>query len=355
MTMQIRFSRKLGISPLVALAALGTGLCAALVSSAPAGASSSIPTKVPAGTTLRFADQFEGTELPLQLSGEEAKLSFPITWSEFVGGPAVIQALEANAVDVGVLGDVPLAYTQVGHSGIVAVGITQTDGHSSGIVSAPGEDITNVKQLKGKNVAYTASTAPQGYLYSAIANAGLNRKNVNLIDIAVQSNVTAALESHAVDAAALTYPLIATYLSANPTAHLVQRANLSIVSGQSYIVTTTAVLSDPAKEAALGQFLKAFVIANQWRNEHPAAWVQAYYVGQEKLTESLGAETNALVGPTTFDLVDSATIAKQQHVANLLTFNRAIPRSLDVAGEFTKRFNSFVEAGLQKIGKQATR
>jgi sulfonate transport system substrate-binding protein len=351
--MFIGFIKKLAfIAPLSA--GLGVGMCAAFGSAA--GASpQAIPSQVPPGTTLRVADQFEGTQLPLQLSGAAAKLSFPISWSEFVGGPAVIQALEANAVDVGVLGDVPLAYTQVGHSGIVAVAITQTSGHSSGIVSAPGAGITNLKGLRGKNVAYTASTAPQGYLYSALASAGLNRNTTHLVDIAAQSNVTAALQSHAVDAAALTYPLIATYLAQNPTAHLLQRANLSTVSGQAYIVTTEAVLSDPAKEAALGHFLRAFVAANQWRNTHASQWVQAYYVGQEKLTTELGTETNDLTGPTSFDLVDPATIQQQQRVADLLTFNRAVPRKLNAAKEFATRFNPFVSAALRAIGKTASR
>jgi sulfonate transport system substrate-binding protein len=371
MTMSIKAINSIGIinkpasivkRPRIRLfAVLGCGLVATFALQGSAGASripaksSAISTTVPPGTTLRFADQFEDTQLPLQLSGEESKLSYPIAWSEFVGGPAVIQALEANAVDVGVLGDAPLAYTQVSHSGLVAFGVEQTNGRDYAIVSAPGEDITSVKGLNGKKVAYTAATGPQAFLYASLQNASLSRKDVDLINIAIQSNTTAALQSHSVDAATLTYPLVATYLADNPTAHLIKQGNLNLTSGQTYFVTTQAVLANKAKEAALGQFIKAFVIANQWRNENSAQWVTSYYVGQEGLTDALGTTTNNLVGTTNFDLVDSATIAAQQKVAGLLTENRAIPRRLDASGEFTTRFNVFVEQGLNQIHKKAAR
>ena len=62
-----------------------------------------------------------------------------IDWSNFIGGPQIVQALEANAIDVGLLGDVPLAYTQVAKKGIVAIVAFKASGAASGIVSAPGE------------------------------------------------------------------------------------------------------------------------------------------------------------------------------------------------------------------------
>ena len=339
---------------------LATGILAtaglSVPAMAPAGAASSptVPSKVPAGTSLRVADQFEGTQLPLQLSGQISKLPFTVQWSEFVGGPGVIQALEANAVDLGVLGDVPLVYPQASGADLVAIAVTQNSGQTSGIVSAPGENITKVTGLKGKKVAYTASTAPQGFLYSALQKAGVPSKDVTLIDIATQSNVTSALESHNIDAASLTYPLISNYLVSNPTAHLVERSNLSIVSGYSYFVTTKSVLADPAKTAAIGQFLKRFVLANAWRNAHPTAWVQAYYVGQEKLPLNVAQSTYALYGSTKFVPIGATVIAKQQRVADLLSANAAIPKKVSAAAEFDPRFNSIVVAASASAGSSGT-
>jgi sulfonate transport system substrate-binding protein len=335
------------------VAVAGAGLWATLPAGATAKASGvKVATKVPSGTTLRVADQFEGTQLPLQLSGQLTKLPFTVQWSEFVGGPGVIQALEANAVDLGVLGDVPLVYPQASGNDLVAVAATQSSGKTSGIVSAPGEDLTSVGQLKGKKVAYTASTAPQGFLYSALQKAGV--KGVTLIDIATQSDVTSALESDSVDAAALTYPLISNYLVANPTAHLVERSNLNIVSGYSYFVTTKAVLADPAKAAAIGQFLKGFVTANAWRNAHPAQWVTAYYIGEEKLPPDVAQATNTLNGSTAFVPITAAVIAKQQRVADLLAANKAIPEKVDASAEFDNRFNGIIRQALASLAPAPT-
>ena len=73
-----------------------------------------------------------------QAAGHSHAAPLSIEWSNFIGGPQVVQALEANAIDLGALGDVPLAYTQVADKGIVAVAALKTAGATSGIVSAPG-------------------------------------------------------------------------------------------------------------------------------------------------------------------------------------------------------------------------
>ncbi len=304
------------------------------------------PTDVPAGTTLKVAQQFEASQLPIQLSGTTAIPStLTIDWSNFTGGPQVVQALEANAIDVGLVGDVPLAYIAAAGKGLVAIAATKTPGKSSGIVTAPGENINSVADLKGKKVAYTQSTAPQGFLLRTLQQAGLSKSDVHLVNIASQSEVNAALTSHSIDAAATTEPLITKYLSKNPTAkELAKSSAPDTTSGISYLVSTQAALSNPAKEAAIADFLKASVAAQTWINNNEAEWVQQYYVGKQQITTALGQKVYSLTDPANYVPIDSSVTSAQQTIIDALAANGFLPAGLKASTELDGRFNSVITA-----------
>jgi sulfonate transport system substrate-binding protein len=302
-----------------------------------------ISSTVPPGTTLKVAQQFGAEQLPIQLAGLTTPAAMTIDWSNFTGGPQIVQALEANAIDVGLLGDVPLAYTQVAKKGIVAILAFKASGASSGVVAAPGEHFTSLADLKGKRVAYTQATAPQGFLLQALQAAGLSPSAVHLVNISSQANVTAALIAHSIDAAAFTEPLISTYLNKNPTASVIERSG-GISSGLSYLVTTQQALENPAKSAAIGQFVKELVGGDLWENSHEAAWVRAYYVGKEDLPAALGDKVYQLAGPTTFPVIGPAVYAKQQALLSVLSAASFLPTGLNAQGEFDPRYNAIIQA-----------
>jgi sulfonate transport system substrate-binding protein len=329
------------------LATTGLAACAssgaATSSSGTATTAPTIAATVPAGTSLRVAQQFGAEQLPIQLAGIRTPAGLTIDWSNFIGGPQIVQALEANAIDVGLLGDVPLAYTQVAHKGIVAIVAFKASGASSGIVSAPGEHFQSLADLKGKSIAYTQATAPQGFLLEALRLAGVNPSSVHLVNIASQANVTAALIAHSIDAAALTEPIISTYINKNPTASVIERSG-GISSGLSYLVTTQQALKNPAKAAAIGQFVQELIGGDRWENTHEAAWVQAYYVGKEDLPVALGNKVYDLNGPTTFPAIGSAVYAKQQTLLNVLIGASFLPAGLNAQAEFDPRYNAIIQS-----------
>jgi sulfonate transport system substrate-binding protein len=332
-------------------AAIGAGLaaCASSKSSDPSGSSSTAALQattgsVPAGTVLKVAQQFDAEELPIKLSGTKAIPStVSIDWSNFTGGPQIVQALEANAIDLGILGDVPVAYTQVANKGIVAVAAFRSSGETYGIVTAPGVSITSLAGLKGKKVAYTQATAPQGYLLQALKSARLSGADVDLVNIASQSDVTAALTSHSIDAAALTEPLITEYLIKNPTATKIAKSSPATTSGLTYFLTTEADLKNPVKVTAIADFLKAMVAANKWENANGPTWIQQYYVGEEQLTTALGQKVYNLTGPTSFPVIGPSVYAAQQKVVNVLAANGFLPTGLNAKGEFSTRFNTVIQ------------
>lgn len=328
-----------------ALSACSSGASSASGSTDAAATAQATTGTVPPGTVLKVAQQFYAEELPIKLSGTKAIPStLSIDWSNFTGGPQIVQALEANAIDLGELGDVPVAYTQVANKGVVVVAAFKQSGETYGIVSAPGEHLTSIASLKGKKVAYTQATAPQGYLLQALKGAGLSKSDVDLVNIATQADVTAALTSHTIDAAALTEPLITEYLAKNPTATEVNKSSLATTSGYSYFVSTEQALSNPTKAAAIGDVLKALVAGFKWENANGPEWIQQYYVGQQQLTTALGQKVYDLAGPTSFPVIGPAVIATQQKVLDVLAANGFLPSGLQASKEFDSRFNNIIQA-----------
>jgi sulfonate transport system substrate-binding protein len=347
----LRPRRALTVVTLVTAAGIGLAACSSSGGTSSSAASSSVnvakatAAKVPAGTVLKVAQQFDADELPIKLSGTKAIPStLSIDWSNFSGGPQILQALEANAIDLGQLGDVPVAYSQPANKGLEVVAAFRYSGANNGIVTAPGENIPNLASLKGKKIAYTQATTTQAYLLRVLASVGLSKSDVTLVNIASQADVTAALTSHSVDAAAFTEPLITEYLSKNPSATEISKSSLATTSGYTYFVTTKQALQDPAKVAAIGDFLKAMVAGYQWENANEAAWVQQYYVGQQQLTTALGEKLYNLYGPYSFPSIGPAMYANQQKVINVLETNGFLPAGLKASEEFDPAFNNIVEA-----------
>ena len=60
---------------------------------------------VPSGTRLVVAEQNDQASIPWKLSGADQGAPYDITFANFNGGPAVLEALIAGAVDIGYVGD----------------------------------------------------------------------------------------------------------------------------------------------------------------------------------------------------------------------------------------------------------
>ncbi len=65
------------------------------------------PAQVPTGTALIVADQNEVLQTLMAASGEQAKLGSKVTYANFLGGPAILEAFRAGALDLATVGNTP--------------------------------------------------------------------------------------------------------------------------------------------------------------------------------------------------------------------------------------------------------
>jgi sulfonate transport system substrate-binding protein len=296
---------------------------------------------VPAGTTLRVADQFEGLELPLQLSGQGAKLPFGVQYSSFVGAPAVFQAFEAGAVDLSYVGDAGIIPPQESGQSFVVVAAYKNTGGGWGILVGPGKSITSIRQLRGKKIGFEAGTADQSYLLQLLKDNGLTPKDVTLVNLP-SADIPAALHSGDIDATPSEVLTSEEYEADNPGSKIISTPG--VYSGLDFIVTTKSALDSAAKRAAISDYLRSLVRAENWVNNHESSYVSAYYNGALKLPTSLDKSILADTAPTHFVPIGPAVINTQQGTTNLFTSSGAIPGHLNVSKVFTTEFNAVVES-----------
>ena len=133
-----------------------------------------VPDSIPAGTTLRVGDQLDYLKTVLSLAGQDKDFGYTVEYSAFIGGPPMLQAFQADALDTGFVGSTPLIFAQAGGQDITAVAGWASERGTYGLVAGPGQDdIGSWADLAGKRVAYQKGTAGEAALLQALDAAGL--------------------------------------------------------------------------------------------------------------------------------------------------------------------------------------
>jgi sulfonate transport system substrate-binding protein len=331
---------------------LGLVMVAATCAAGPAGAQTTTTTaaakaKIPAGTVIKVGDQLDYLKTVLKLSGEDENFPYEVQYSAFVGGPPMLQAFQAGAIDSGFVGSTPLIFAQAGNQDITAVASWATANGTYGLLTSPGtKDIKGWKDLKGKKVTYQQGTAGEAALLQALDKVGLKLSDVTPVNLPI-TQASAALQSGAADAGLLVEPLISVYLTANPTAKQVDKASV-VTDRSSFFIATDDALGDKAKSAALADYIGRLVRGFQYTSEHPDEVAQAVYVDQYKLPLERALEIVKENGGTSFVTLPGAVVKAQQQLADLFYEAGEIPAKVDVKKEFSTKYNAIVAAAARQ-------
>jgi sulfonate transport system substrate-binding protein len=306
-----------------------------------------LPETIPAGTTLRVGDQFDALKNLLALSGQDQGFEYELEYSSFAGGPPMLQAFEADAVDVGFVADAPLVFAQAAGQDVVGIGAWAPGASTMGLITAPGvTDINGWADLKGKTVMIAEGTVLQSALLTGLASVGLSYDDVETVNVPAAQTAT-ALPGSGADAAILIEPLTSAYLKDNPTSKEVVRSN-DITDRVSFLIADGKVLKDDAKTAAAADYLSRIVKAYAWVNANTEAWAQKTYVEQYGLPLAKGVEILKAGGGIQILELPGELAGPQQALTDRFFEAGIIPRELDAASQFDSRFNTVVQEAQAK-------
>ncbi|GAA4343665.1 ABC transporter substrate-binding protein [Pigmentiphaga soli] len=325
--------------------ALLAGVVAAVVPAASALAQSAIPTDVPKGTKLVVADQRQNLQVLFQASGQQKKLASDVTFADFRGGPAILEAFRGGALDLATVGDAPPIQAHAAGVKLPIVAARLSTKPQYQVALRPGLKITRLQELKGKRIAYAEGTAVQTFVLSALKKAGLSKKDVTLVPLRIV-DFSDALRSGEVDVATLNEPPFSHYIKNNQAqgAGALPASELQgLPTYLGYLYASDAALKNPAKAAAIRDFITRWIQAVNWAQANRDQWIDAYFVKSQKLSAENGRLITESEGDFSFPLL-SSLVGRQQQIIDLIHQAGELPKRLDAKEEFDFRFDQVIDA-----------
>lgn len=306
---------------------------------------SGLPSAVPAGTRLVVADQNQALQTLMIASGEHARLAGSVTYANFLGGPAILEAFRAGALDLAVVGNTPPIQAHAAGERIPIVAARTSAQPDYKLAIRPGLTVATLADLRGKRIAYAEGTGRQPFVLRALQLAGLTRRDVRLVPLRV-SDFPDAVRTSQVDVAALNEPHFSRYLADyadRGASALPDAAHAELPRRLSYLYASGAALAHPAKTAAIADFVARWITANRWSKAEAEAWITAYYVQRQNLRATDGRSIEESEGEIAFPLLRTL-VPLQQATIDLIHAAGDIPRRLDAQEEFDLRFDAIIAA-----------
>jgi len=305
-----------------------------------AGFARKLQDSVPAGVRLIVAEQSDQFSVPWKISGLGENAPYNINFANFNGGPAVLEALVAGAVDVGFIGEAPLPIAlAAGVKDLKVIAAIANPGSPGNIflVAQPGSGIQKATDLAGKSIAYPPGTGRHMILSGILHSAGLDiRKDIRSVALA-GSEVAPTFASRSVDAAIVLgqqlFRLGSPPIIEDGTGHN---------WGLNVLVTRQSVLDDPAKAQALADLTRRAVQVLNWQQRHAAQWINASYVKQQGLTYEQGKYLYDKSGLGTYYPIENKLSQIYQQIADGLYETGALQKKVTIAPFLDARFNDIV-------------
>jgi sulfonate transport system substrate-binding protein len=212
-------------------------------------------------------------------------------------------------------------------------------------------EITTLAQLKGKKVAYTPNSTAQYFLLKQLESVGLTFKDIDPVPLA-PANGLSALLGGSVDALSNFGPTVQTAVAKGfpmlADGGPILKGTLGALVA-SFNVNVDS-LKDPAKAAAIADYLARINAANAWTRAHADQWSQTVAAATNQPLETVKANfklaentVNSSVGP-----VDPAAIADVQAIADAFLAAGVLTKKADIAATYTDQLNAQIAAAIAR-------
>ena len=289
------------------------------------------------GVTLRVADLQGFSSQTFEAAGQLDDLPYEIEWAEFPSGPPAIEAMNADALDVGSMADTPEIFAVSGgvETTIIGGAIPADPAISQMEILAPeGSGIETVEDLEGHSVAAADQTVLQYFLIAALQDADLSLDDVEAVNLQ-PADANAAYAAGEVDAFIGIEPLSTIATSQVPSVVVAESADYFLQQGA--IVARNGALDDPATAAALGDYVQRQAAASQWLTDNPEEAIDLFSETLG-LPEELSAASLGVTGQQWVPLDDAYRERFQEQVDAFVEAG-LLPEGLDLASAIDDRFN----------------
>ncbi|MFC4808606.1 sulfonate ABC transporter substrate-binding protein [Paenibacillus sp. GCM10023250] len=133
---------------------------------------------------------------------------YTVTWTEFPGGPQLLEALNVGSIDIGHTGEAPPIFAQAAKAPLVYLAHEPASPNSEGILVPKDSKITSLADLKGKKIALNKGSNVHYLLVKALEKAGVGYDEITTVFLP-PGDARVAFENGTVDAWVIWDPFLA--------------------------------------------------------------------------------------------------------------------------------------------------
>ncbi|WP_017612385.1 ABC transporter substrate-binding protein [Nocardiopsis salina] len=287
--------------------------------------------------TLRVGDQIAGAEPLLEAAGELEDTPYEIEWSTFTSGPPLLEAMHADAVDIGQVGNTPPVFAAAADSSVRIVSAFDTTPDGTSVIVPTGSDIEEPADLQGASVAVARGSSAHGLLLGILDAEGLDFDDLD-VNYVQPADALASFSEGEVDAWATWDPYVS-QAGDQAEAEILVNAE-GHTNTFNFQVASEDALGDPVREAAVEDYVERINSAVEWSREHPEEYAQVWaeHSGLPAEITELAAERRE---PSPRP-VDAALIEEQQVLADNFAEAGEIPSAPDMSEFVDDRFDHLV-------------
>jgi sulfonate transport system substrate-binding protein len=287
-------------------------------------------------TILRIGTFKNGVQDLIGPAGE-AHTPYAIAWSDFASGNLIAEAILAGALDAGSMSDIPPVFIAGAKPALKLVAVIKGDVNNQVVLVPKTSTILSLAELKGKRIGYVKATTSHYILLKLLEEQGLRWSDITPVALSPQDG-RAAFERGSLDAWVIYGP--SGQLARQAVGARILTTGLGRLSGNYVIAASDAALADPARAAALGDYLARLKRVYAWTESHPDDWARISAKATGLPAALYLEQRRERSGPTSLVPVDAAAIASQQRIADTFAQAGLIPSHVDVAPLWDSRFKT---------------
>lgn len=283
---------------------------------------------------IRIGFQKYGTMNVLKAQGwlekRLADAGVKVEWTEFPGGPQLLEALNVGSIDTGHTGEAPPIFAQAAGAPLVYLAHEPPSPQGEGILVPNGSPVKTVADLKGKKVALNKGSNVHYLLVKQLEAAGLQYKDVKTAFLP-PADARAAFEQGSVDAWVVWDPFLAAAQTATNATLLADGRDV-VSNHEFYLASRTFAESHPDIINALLDELNK---VDEWakNNQDELAELLSAQLGIDVPSLKLAAGRREYgVRPITDEV-----IAEQQRIADTFAKLGLIPQPIHVKDAVWKK------------------
>ncbi len=287
----------------------------------------SLDATVQAAETLRVGYQKYGTLVLLKARGtlekRLAEQGVTVQWTEFPGGPQLLEGLNVGSIDFGVTGETPPVFAQAAGADLVYVAHEPPAPTSEAILVPKDSSIQTLADLKGKRIVLNKGSNVHYLLVRALEKAGLKYSDIQPIYLP-PADARAAFERGSADAWVIWDPYQAAAEKQLQARTLTDGTGL-VDNHQFYLSTRPYAQQHPQVIATLVDEVRS---VGEWAKANPeeVAKQVAPLLG---LPEDIARTVVARQGYGA-QFISPEVVTAQQKIADAFTQIRLIPKTLAV-------------------------